>query len=85
MEWQDVRRRIDEGEERHTELKTELQELYNESLAHFMAGMGFMERRGRGWLIMRREMQAFNGTEPELLHDEPNQFVRVTFLLDPQT
>ncbi len=56
----------------------------NESLAHFMAGMGFMERRGRGWLIMRKEMQAFNGTEPELLHDEPNQFVRVTFLLDPQ-
>ena len=55
----------------------------NESLAHFMAGMGFMERRGRGWLIMRREMQAYNGTEPELLHDEPNQFVRVTFLLDP--
>lgn len=54
----------------------------NESLAHFMAGMGFMERRGRGWLIMRREMQAFNGTEPELLNDEPNQFVRVTFSLD---
>lgn len=56
----------------------------NESLAHFMAGMGFMERRGRGWLIMRQEMQAFNGTEPELLHDEPNQFVRVSFLLDPR-
>ena len=53
----------------------------NESLGHFMAGMGFMERRGRGWLIMRREMRAFNGTEPELLHDEPNQFVRVTFHL----
>ena len=55
----------------------------NESLAHFMAGMGFMERRGRGWLIMRREMLAFNGTEPELLHDEPNRFVRVTFRLGP--
>ncbi len=55
----------------------------NESLAHFMAGMGFMERRGRGWLIMRREMLAFNGTEPELLHDEPNRFVRVTFRLAP--
>ena len=53
----------------------------NESLAHYMAGMGFMERRGRGWLIMRREMLAFNGTEPELLHDEPNRFVRVTFRL----
>lgn len=53
----------------------------NESLAHFMAGMGFMERRGRGWLIMRREMYAFNGTEPELMQDERNQFVRVTFRL----
>ena len=55
----------------------------NESLAHFMAGMGFMERRGRGWLIMRREMLAFNGTEPELLHDEANRFVRVAFQLAP--
>ncbi len=55
----------------------------NESLAHFMAGMGLMERRGRGRLIMRREMLAFNATEPELLHDEPNRFVRVTFRLAP--
>ena len=53
----------------------------NESMAHFMAGMGFMERRGRGWLIMRREMLAFNSTEPELMQDERNQFVRVTFRL----
>ena len=53
----------------------------NESLAHFMAGMGFMERRGRGWLIMRTEMKAFNGTEPELVQDEPNRFVKVTFRL----
>ncbi len=56
----------------------------NESLAHFMAGMGFMERRGRGWLIMRREMHAFNDTEPELMQDERNQFVRVTFRLGPR-
>ena len=55
----------------------------NESLAHFMAGMGFMEQRGRGWPIMRGEMRAFNGTEPELIHDERNKFVRVRFLLDP--
>ena len=55
----------------------------NESLAHFMAAMGFMEQRGRGWLIMRREMRGFNGTEPELIQDERNQFVRVTFRLDP--
>ena len=54
----------------------------NESLAHFMSAMGFMEQRGRGWLIMRREMRAFNGTEPELMHDERNKFVKVTFHLD---
>ena len=26
-------------------------------------------------------VRAFNGTEPELMHDEPNRFVRVTFHL----
>ena len=53
----------------------------NDSMGHFMAAMGFMEKRGRGWLIMRREMQAFNGTEPELVQDERSRFVRVTFHL----
>ena len=53
----------------------------NESMAHFMAAKGFMEQRGRGWLIMRSEMRAFNATEPELMQDERNQFVRVTFHL----
>ena len=53
----------------------------NESMAHFMAAMGFMEQRGRGWLIMRSEMRAFNATEPELMQDESNRFVRVTFRL----
>ena len=55
----------------------------NESMAHFMSARGFMEQRGRGWLIMRKEMRAFNGTEPELMQDEGSQFVRVTFRLDP--
>ena len=54
----------------------------NESMAHFLTAMGFMEQRGRGWLIMRREMRAFNGTEPDLMHDERNRFVKVTFRLD---
>ena len=54
----------------------------NESMAHFMSAKGFMEQRGRGWLIMRREMRAFNGTDPELVHDERNKFVAVTFHLD---
>ena len=53
----------------------------NDAMGHFMAGMGYMERRGRGWLIMRTAMRAFNGTEPELLQDERNRFVRVTFRL----
>ena len=56
----------------------------NESLSHFMAGMGFIEQRGRGWPIMRSEMRTFNGTEPELMHDERNKFVRVSFLLEPR-
>ena len=56
----------------------------NDSMGHFMAGMGFMERRGRGWLIMRRAMQAFNATEPELVQDERNRFVRVTFRLSDE-
>ena len=56
----------------------------NESLAHFMAGMGFMKERGRGWLTMREEMRAFNGTEPELIHDERNDLVRLSFLLEPR-
>ena len=55
----------------------------NEALAHFMTAMGYMERRGRGWLIMRREMRGFNGTEPELMQDVRNKFVRVTFRLGP--
>jgi len=54
----------------------------NESMAHFMAARGFMEQRGRGWLVMRREMLAFNGTEPELLQDRQNKFVRATFRTD---
>ena len=53
----------------------------NEALGHFMSAMGFMEQRGRGWLIIRSEMLAFNGTEPELLQDADNAFVRVTFRL----
>ena len=55
----------------------------NDSVAYFMAAMGFMEQRGRGWLIMQREMREFNGTEPELVQDERNKFVRVTFRLAP--
>ena len=41
------------------------------------------EQRGRGWMIMQRQMRDFNGTEPELMQDERNKFVCVTFRLTP--
>ena len=31
---------------------------------------------------MRRGMRAFNDTEPDLLNDERNRFVRVSFRID---
>ena len=54
----------------------------NEMMANAMVVWRFMEQRGRGWLMMRREMQRFNGTEPELVNDQRNRFVRVTFRLE---
>ena len=55
----------------------------NEMMANAMVVWRFMEQRGRGWLMMRREMRRFNGTEPELVNDERNRFLRVTFRLEP--
>ena len=51
----------------------------NEMMANAMVVQGLMERRGRGWLTMRSAMRRFNGTEPDLISDERNRFVRVTF------
>ena len=56
----------------------------NESMAHAMVIARLMERRGRGWLTMRRAMRAFNDTDPELVNDVDNRFVRVTFRLKPE-
>lgn len=55
----------------------------NESLANYMLAMRFMEQRGRGWPVMRRQMREFNGSEPEIAQDDRNRYVRVTFRLDP--
>ena len=55
----------------------------NESMAHAMVVAGLMERRGRGWPLMRRTMRDFNGTEPSLLNEDRGKFVRVTFGLNP--
>ena len=51
----------------------------NEMMANAMVVRGLMERRGRGWLTMRNAMRRFNGTEPTLINDARNRFVRVTF------
>ncbi len=55
----------------------------NELLANYMLALGFMEKRGRGWLVMRKTMREFNGTEPEIAQDEGRSYVRITFQLDP--
>lgn len=51
----------------------------NESMAHAALVARLMEQRGRGWPLMRRLMREFNGTEPELVDDRQNRFVRVRF------
>ena len=55
----------------------------NESMAHAMVVAKLMERRGRGWPLMRRTMREFNGTEPDITNEERGKFVRVTFRLGP--
>ena len=55
----------------------------NEMMANAMVVRQLMERRGRGWLLMRHAMRGFNGTEPELVNDEGGRFVRATFRLEP--
>ena len=56
----------------------------NESMAHAMVVARLMERRGRGWPVMRRAMREFNGTEPELVNEERGRFVRVRFRIGPE-
>ena len=52
-------------------------------MANFMPVMVFMEQRGGGWMIVRKEMRAFNRPAPELMQDERNEFVEVTVRLGP--
>ena len=49
----------------------------NEMIANLFVEFQLMEKRGRGWLLMRKAMQKFNGTEPDLLVDPGLDFVRV--------
>ena len=53
----------------------------NELMANYMLEKGFMEKRGRGWPVMRKAMLDFNETEPEIVQDSGGAFVRVTFHL----
>lgn len=53
----------------------------NQQLTHFLLVARLMERRGRGWPLMRGLMRDFNGTEPELLSDPDSRVVRVRFWL----
>ena len=55
----------------------------NESIANFLLVMQKMEKRGRGWLLMRRAMIEHNGTEPEIEEDRDAQWVQVTLSLQP--
>ncbi|MDE0444879.1 MAG: putative DNA binding domain-containing protein [Gammaproteobacteria bacterium] len=55
----------------------------NEQIANYMLNRQYMEKRGRGWLVMRNAMEEFNGTEPEIDHDEESRFVTVRFRLSP--
>lgn len=50
----------------------------NERIANLFVEARLMEKRGRGWFVMRDAMRDFNGTEPEILTGEGLGFVRVT-------
>ena len=56
----------------------------NEQIANYMLNRQYMEKRGGGWLVMHNAMAEFNGTEPEIDHDEDSRFVTVRFRLLPR-
>ena len=56
----------------------------NQLMVNAVAVAGLMERRGRGWLLMKEAMAGFNLPEPEMENDRDGRTVRVTLLLDGQ-
>lgn len=50
----------------------------NRKIANLLVEAGLMERRGRGWPLMRDAMREFNGTEFDLLNDLDGGYFRVT-------
>ena len=53
----------------------------NELMANFLAAKGMAERRGRGFAVLREEMEGYNGSEPKVEEDLEAGHVRVTLLL----
>ena len=50
----------------------------NELMANAMVVARLMERRGRGWLLMREEMARQNRPEPEITNERDGRTVQVT-------
>ena len=50
----------------------------NELMVNSMAIARLMERRGMGWMVMKREMMCHNRPEPEIENDREGRTVRVT-------
>jgi ATP-dependent DNA helicase RecG len=50
----------------------------NESMANFLFDLGLMEQRGSGYPRITRAMRQFNGTDPQLVQDRDERWVRVT-------
>lgn len=50
----------------------------NELMVNAMVAARLMERRGRGWLLMKRAMAGQGLPEPEIENDPVGRFVRVT-------
>ncbi len=55
----------------------------NELMVNAMVVAGLMERRGRGWLLMREAMAEFDLPEPEIENDSVGRTVRVTLRRTP--
>jgi ATP-dependent DNA helicase RecG len=55
----------------------------NESMANFLFDLGLMEQRGSGYPRIRRAMRQFNGTDPQLVQDRDERWVRVTLCRVP--
>jgi ATP-dependent DNA helicase RecG len=55
----------------------------NESIADFLLVQRLMEQRGTGFPRIRREMRAFNGTDPTLVANKEERWVRVTLWRSP--